>query len=174
MRKQVLVIGYGNPGRLDDGLGPALVDEFERLDLENVTVDAEYQLAVEDAAEIAQYDVVVFADASVRGGEPFEFSPVRPQRELSFTTHSVAPHAVVALARDMFHAEPRAFTLAIRGYEFNEFGERLSERARVNLREAVTFLARLIREDRFEEWMDVGDADDAEQYVFTITQADLN
>ena len=27
---KVLIIGYGNPGRLDDGLGPALADLMEK------------------------------------------------------------------------------------------------------------------------------------------------
>jgi hydrogenase maturation protease len=29
---RVLVIGYGNPGRQDDGLGPAAAAEIEKLD----------------------------------------------------------------------------------------------------------------------------------------------
>jgi DNA-binding response OmpR family regulator len=48
MANRVLVIGYGNPGRLDDGLGPALAETLQRLDLPGVTVDADYQLTAED------------------------------------------------------------------------------------------------------------------------------
>ena len=29
--RNVLLIGFGNPGRLDDGLGPALAAEIERV-----------------------------------------------------------------------------------------------------------------------------------------------
>ena len=34
----MLLLGYGNPGRLDDGLGPALAAQVERLALPGVTV----------------------------------------------------------------------------------------------------------------------------------------
>ena len=67
----VLIIGYGNPGRLDDGLGPALAEIMEEKRLPGLTVDANYQLAVEDAAQVAQYDVVVFADAAIAGDGPY-------------------------------------------------------------------------------------------------------
>ena len=51
----ILLIGFGNPGRLDDGLGPALADAIEKLALPGVTVESNYQLTVEDAAEIAKH-----------------------------------------------------------------------------------------------------------------------
>jgi len=66
----VLVIGYGNPGRRDDGLGPALAERLQELRLPGVDVDADYQLTVEDAAAAAEHDVVVFADAAQAGPEP--------------------------------------------------------------------------------------------------------
>ena len=33
MSKKILIIGFGNPGRLDDGLGPKLAEEFEKKDI---------------------------------------------------------------------------------------------------------------------------------------------
>ena len=61
--KKILLIGYGNPGRLDDGLGPAFAKAVEALHTPGVTVEANYQLAVEDAHAVAQHEIVVFADA---------------------------------------------------------------------------------------------------------------
>ena len=52
--------------RLDDGLGPALADALEKLDLPGVSVDADYQLMIEDAAEVAEHDFAIFADAAVK------------------------------------------------------------------------------------------------------------
>jgi hydrogenase maturation protease len=146
---RILVIGYGNPGRLDDGLGPALAAALEPLNLPGVTVDADYQLTVETAAAVAEHDLVIFADASVAGDEPFFFQALDAAgAELSFSTHSVEPEAVLALCEQLFAARPRAYVLGIRGYEFDEFGERLSEAARANLTAAVGFLARMLRETR--------------------------
>lgn len=151
MSRSVLVIGYGNPGRLDDGLGPALVAALETKGIPGVTVDADYQLNVEDASEIAKHDVVIFADASVKGREPYSFAEVKPGAVESFSTHSVEPEAVVAMAQDLFHAGTRAYALGIRGYRFNEFGEGLSEQARKNLESAVAFLEGIIRNDLIED-----------------------
>lgn len=145
----VLVIGYGNPGRLDDGLGPALAEALAALELPGVTVEANYQLTVEDAAAVAEHDVVVFADASVNGPEPYSFQPVEPKRNVSFSSHSLAPPAVLALAHELFGSATRGYVLGIRGYRFNEFAEALSPGARGNLRAAMRFLESLLRDDAF-------------------------
>jgi hydrogenase maturation protease len=150
-RPRILLFGFGNPGRLDDGLGPALAARFETCPETNLTVDADYQLTVEDAAQVAEHDVVIFADAAVRGTAPFYFRRIRPEAEISFSTHSVSPAAVVALAQQMFGGRAAAFVLGIRGYEFNEFGERLSARARAHLADAEAFLRTAVRENRFTE-----------------------
>ncbi len=138
---KVLVIGYGNPGRLDDGLGPELAEAISRKKLKNVTVDSNYLLTVEDAAEVAIHDVVIFADSSVNCKEPFVFSPIAPRVVNTFSSHSIEPEIVLGYAYDLFKAQTKGYTLAIRGYEFNEFGERLSFRARDNLNSAVKFLS---------------------------------
>ena len=44
--RRILVIGYGNPGRRDDGLGPALAARLEALALPGVTVESDFQLAI--------------------------------------------------------------------------------------------------------------------------------
>jgi hydrogenase maturation protease len=145
-QRKVLLIGYGNPGRLDDGLGPALAEQIDTLTLPGVTVDSDYQLTVEHAHDVAEYDVVIFADAHVSCPEPFEVRRIEPTGvTVSFSSHSVSPEGVIALAAELFDATPAAYTLGIRGYEFNEFGYGLSDRAEENLRQAVEFLARAAR-----------------------------
>jgi Ni,Fe-hydrogenase maturation factor len=57
--KRVLVLGYGNPGREDDGLGPAFATEISQLGRQNVTVLDNYQLMIEDATAVADADVGV-------------------------------------------------------------------------------------------------------------------
>lgn len=148
----VLLIGYGNPGRLDDGLGPALAAAVEAKNLPGVTVDSDYQLVVEDAAAVANYDVVIFADAAVNGPEPFSFTRISPQgSELSFSSHSCEPDAVLAMAHKMFHGSPKGYALGIRGYEFNAFGERLSDQAKANLDAAEVFVEGVIAGGLFDD-----------------------
>lgn len=138
---RVLIIGFGNPGRCDDGLGPALAAEVDALHLPGFTVESNYQLCVEDAGQVAEHDVAVFADASVDALEPFEFRELHSTRtDATFTTHSTSPEAVAGLAHELYGADTRAYVLAIRGYRFNEFDESLSDPAVENLRAAVKFI----------------------------------
>jgi hydrogenase maturation protease len=112
-------------------------------------VDSDYQLTVEDAAAVAEHDVVVFVDAACDGPEPYAFGPIAPGDSLSFSTHSVQPDGVLALARDLFQATTPGYLLGIRGYEFNEFGEGLSPRAQANLDQATAFLQSIARQRTF-------------------------
>jgi hydrogenase maturation protease len=150
MANKVVVIGYGNPGRCDDGLGPALAGALERLRIPGVTVESDYQLTVEDAAAVAAHRFVVFADAAVEGRAPFFFRAVQPAGQTSFSSHSLEPEAVLALARDLFRADTRGYALGIRGYRFNEFGEALSEKAQENLAAAIRFIVPVLRERAFD------------------------
>lgn len=145
MSTRVLVYGYGNPGRLDDGLGPALARELSaRLPGDELTIESGYQLQVEDAALVAEHGVVVFADADVACAEPFELRRLEPRPGAEFSTHSVAPAALLALAREHFDCRTVGFVLGIRGYEFDEFGEELSPGARRNLAAAADYVARAL------------------------------
>lgn len=148
---KVLLIGYGNPGRRDDGLGPALAAAIEKENLPGVTVDADYQLTVEDAAAVAEYDVVVFADADCAREETFYFERLAPGDAMSFSSHSATPGGVLALAQKLFGARTEAYVLGIRGYEFNEFGEGLTERARANLGAALAFLQPVLLRRTFRD-----------------------
>ena len=149
---RVLLIGYGNPGRLDDGLGPALAEAIEHKSFKNVTVDSNYQLTVEDAAEIAEHDVVIFADASVNSDEPFTFKSITPKVVNTFSSHSIEPEVVLGFAYDLFQAKTKGYALAVRGYEFNEFGEKLSSKAQDNLISAVEFLSELLTTKNFDQF----------------------
>jgi len=148
---KILLIGFGNPGRLDDGLGPALAEAVAKLEIPGVTVDADYQLTVEDAAEVARHDVVIFADADVSGPEPFAFRRIEPVPAVSFSSHSVQPSAVLGLAHELFGARTKGYLLGMRGYAFNAFDETLSEKARANLVEALRFITQVLRDGRFRE-----------------------
>lgn len=142
---KVLLIGYGNPGRLDDGLGPRLAELVAaQRPPPHVRVESNYQLNIEDAALIAEHDVVIFADAHVSCPDPFIFEPIQPAAHISFSTHSIDPASLLALAQETFGAKAVAYALGIRGHEFNEYAERLSDQAQRNLRAAVEFLLPLL------------------------------
>nr|MDQ2730551.1 hydrogenase maturation protease [Armatimonadota bacterium] len=63
-----LVIGYGNPLRRDDGLGPMAAQRLAALaDPLRVQVLTPYQLSPELAEPISQARFVLFIDASEEG-----------------------------------------------------------------------------------------------------------
>jgi hydrogenase maturation protease len=151
--RRVLVYGYGNPGRLDDGLGPAVIEALDGAIPPGVTLDSNYQLSVEDAALVAEHEVVVFVDADATGPAPFWFDALEPTDDVSFSSHSLSPGAVLGLSRGALGGTAAGYVLGVRGYEFDEFAERLSEGARRNLDAALAFLRRALAEQRFAEYV---------------------
>ncbi len=151
---KILLIGYGNPGRLDDGLGPALAAKIEAKAIEGLSVDSDYQLTVENAFDVSKYESVIFADASINGEEPFSFQTIQAQSPMSFSTHSVSPEAILFFAKTMFQAQTKAYLLGIRGYEFNEFEERLSEGAQRNLDLVFDFIIDLVQSGNLHNYPD--------------------
>jgi hydrogenase maturation protease len=146
---RVLVIGHGNPGRQDDGLGPALAFALEAKSLPHVTVEATYLLEPEDAELVSHHDVAVFVDAAVTGPEPFSVQAVRPAETLTFSSHGLGPAEIMGLAHQVFGSAARGYVLGVRGYQFDGFGEALSERARANLEQAQCHLEDLIQGGAF-------------------------
>ena len=148
-RRKILFYGFGNPAREDDAIGPLLADRVEKLGLADITVDSDYQLTVEDAADVAAHDVVVFADASVEGDESFTFTRLQPERQESFSSHSVSPQGVLGLARDLFGAESEAWMLAVRGISFAMFTETMTQQAEDNLEKAFAFIVPMLESGTF-------------------------
>lgn len=142
--RRVLILGYGNPGRQDDGLGPAAVAEIESMRLTNLTAFDNYQLNIEDAVDVAAHDIVWFVDAARTGPSPYSVRPVSPSSSIEFTSHIVRPETILAIAGQCYGGSPQAFLLAIRGYEF-EFIEALTPAAKDNLDAALAMLTERIR-----------------------------
>ncbi|MBU2555169.1 MAG: hydrogenase maturation protease [Bacteroidetes bacterium] len=146
-KKRVLVYGYGNPGRQDDGIGNEMVNMIQRwIETHHLTcmqTDSNYQLNIEDAEKISTWDIVVFVDATqeTRINE-YKFKPVEPsEAQVEFTMHAVSPEYVLHLAQKLFNKSPETYVLAIKGYEF-ELKEGLTDNAKLNLEQAFQFLTR--------------------------------
>lgn len=147
MAVRVLVLGYGNPAREDDALGPLVAEGIAGLDLEGVAVDSDYQLNVEDAVAVAAHDAVVFVDAAAEGPEPFSFRPVQPADGVGgFSSHALRAEGVMGLARQLFGSHAAAYMLGVRGYSFRMFQEELTAAAARNAAQAVRFLAQALRD----------------------------
>lgn len=144
MKAKTWIIGYGNPGRQDDGIGPYFIDQLaERLPPEmaaHVSLQDNYQLTVEDALEACRYQRVIFVDASLNGPSPFSYTVVNPLIPGELGSHSVSPNGLMQLCRTLYQHEPQAYILGIRGYQFDAFEEKLSRQALINVEAALEFL----------------------------------
>jgi len=140
---QILIYGYGNPGREDDGLGIELVNRLEEWSIQaaihGIEFDSNYQLNIEDAEAITAKDLVVFVDASTEDIEDFILTEVTGESDVSFTTHAASPGYIVKLCSDLFDKCPPVFLLHIKGYQW-EFREGISEKAEINLQKAFEFM----------------------------------
>lgn len=136
----ILVIGYGNPGRQDDGLGPTLVSRLADSHIPGVVTESQYQLCAEDALRISPFQQVVFVDAAVKMRSDFCFAPLRTGRHKGFGNHSLAPSAVLDLASSLYGCNPKGYQLGIRGTRFDQFEEKLSAVGEQNMEKALEFL----------------------------------
>ena len=148
--RRMLIYGYGNPGRQDDGLGKAMIDlagEWVRNeDLENISLDVGYQILVEDVTLLENKDVVLFVDASMDEGiADFDLAAVTADDNATFTMHQVSPGFLLALYETLYGPAPPAYLLQIRGYEW-ELEESLSRGAQENLQKAWKVLRQILKD----------------------------
>jgi hydrogenase maturation protease len=146
---KILVYGYGNPGRQDDGRGIALSETIETWARENeirdIETDSNYQLNIEDADRISTFDLVIFADATKEKIKGYALTSLKPSPKIDFTMHSVSPAFILNLCREVYQRKPSAYLLHIKGYEW-EFMKDMTAEAGKNLEEAALFLKERIME----------------------------
>ena len=146
-KTKILIYGYGNPGRQDDGLGNYFVDQAkawaESEGLDNILFDSNYQLNIEDAAEISDKDIVIFVDASIENLETFKLDEITPDDKVEFSMHSVSASYVVHLCKDIYGKSPKAFLLHIKGYEW-EFMEGITKQAIQNFEASFKYMKPLL------------------------------
>ncbi len=134
-----LLIGFGNKGRGDDGLGPAFAERIEMAAPAGLEIDIDYQLTVGHALAVAEADLVVFADARIGAQGAFSFAPVAAEGATGMGSHELSPEAVLTLAKTLYDRTPPAYVLAISGWDYGEVKEGLSAEAKTHLDTAEAF-----------------------------------
>ncbi len=142
-QKTVLVLGYGNPIRGDDGIGQTVATEVENWNLPNVRSQSLHQLVPEVAETLSQVDVAIFVDASITG-ETVELLAVEPleKTELNWG-HHLNPQSLLTLAKNLYNKTPEAWLISVPGVDF-ELGENLSETAKQGVTIALEKIKQLI------------------------------
>jgi hydrogenase maturation protease len=138
-KNKIIVIGIGNIGRQDDGLGWEFLDFLKKEGLPNVNLECRYQLQIEDAELICRYDTVIFVDAvKDHLKKEFYYKICEPSDKFSFSTHALVPETILFLAKKLYGHSPKAYVLGIRGYQW-DLNIGLSKKAIINFNNAKNY-----------------------------------
>lgn len=148
----VLIVGYGNPLRTDDGAGPAvaeLVAADPRAAALGADVRVEHQLTPELAVDVAPASLLVLVDAAE--GLPAGEVSVRRVEGLGGAdpsmTHHLEPESLLGLALGLFGAAPPAVVVSI-GARSLEVGEGLTPEVDAAARRAAGIVLDIMEEHR--------------------------
>jgi len=163
--KNKLIIGYGNNDRQDDGVAWHVIKELldtigyqitdlELSDLQDYrTVDKDLdvvftlQLMPEMADFISNYCKVCFIDAHTGNqNEEIHYEAISPLFQQSPFTHHLTPQSLLSIAKSLYHKQPDAVLLSIRGYEFGFF-RTLSPQTQILVKETLPILLNWISDN---------------------------
>jgi hydrogenase maturation protease len=141
----LLVIGYGNTLRGDDGVGPRVADAVGHLRLPGVRTLICPLLTPELADPISRAEKVIFVDAAVDAANEVQWRKLVPNETSQLMAHAANPRTMLALARDVFGRAPEAWWLTIPAVDLG-FHEEFSTTAQHGFAEAVEKIQAFCRE----------------------------
>jgi hydrogenase maturation protease len=134
---RVLIIGYGNPLRGDDGFGFRAAQRLRsEIDDPQVEIVAMHQLTPELMEPLSRTDRAIFIDA--------EWPAPTACRTGSAFTHHLTPAALIAGAQALYGRAAEATLLTTPGHDF-DFGESLSPAVENALEETVERVRAILR-----------------------------
>lgn len=131
--KKLLIVGYGNPDREDDGvawhilraltarLGLAAPNSYEDEFPESEHIDFAFhlQLTPEMAEDISIYEYVCFVDAHTGNiPEPVRLIDVESEFQHSPFTHHLTPQSLMSMCETIYARKPDAVLLSVLGHRF--------------------------------------------------------
>jgi hydrogenase maturation protease len=149
--KRILLLGYGNPDREDDGvawhilcaiaakLGLEKPASYEEEFPQSAKFDFAFQLQLtpEMAEEISTYEYVCFFDAHTGNiPEVVRLVEVESNFQRSPLTHHLTPQSLMSICETLYGRKPDAALVSVRGYHFR-FSRDLSEETAVLVLRAV-------------------------------------
>ena len=152
--KKVLLIGYGNPDREDDGvawhilqaislkLGLDAPQSYEDEFPESEEIDFAFylQLTPEMAEDISEYEYVCFIDAHTGSiPEPVLLIGVESEFQHSPFTHHLTPQSLLSMCETIYQKKPDAALLSVLGHRFL-FSRQLSEDTATLVPQAVNVI----------------------------------
>jgi hydrogenase maturation protease len=161
--RQLIVIGYGNTLRSDDGAGQKVAEIVDSWNLPQVRSLPVHQLTPELAAEITEAEIAIFVDVySVTESaivEPAEAEtrsiPIHPSTYRHDNSvrdgsgHTADPHSLLCLAEVAYGYAPAAWWILIPALNF-EFSEQLSPLTTAGMNTALQKIEQIAQEQNLE------------------------
>ena len=163
MNAKILVIGYGNVDRQDDGAGWHILktlssylgcefpeDPGTLIEIQTKTVDLLfiYQIFPELAETLSHYDRVCFVDAHTSEiPQEISWKVISPIYEKSPLTHHMTPNTVLSITHTIYDQVPEAILVSVQGTRFG-FERELSKHT-----EELVHIA----SDKIWEWINSGE-----------------
>lgn len=138
---RLVVIGYGNELRRDDGVGPLVARAVADWRLPGVLALASHGLVPELAEHLSRAERALFVDA--KRASRLELAEVRPAPAAALG-HAGGPGWLLSLAEEVLGRAPAAWLITVPAAEFGH-GEGLTPLAQAGLAEALALVCRLAR-----------------------------
>jgi hydrogenase maturation protease len=147
MDKNIVIIGYGNQLRGDDGVGLLVLDELSHSfsGRPDICLIRRHQLDIADTEDISQSRAVIFVDAHVsEEREDVELSELDLVEGATYVvTHISLPEELMSATQAIYGTAPSAYVCAVRGYDF-EFGTAATENARKLVTQAARDIVEMV------------------------------
>jgi hydrogenase maturation protease len=141
------IIGYGNPHRRDDGIGPYIVGRLQNRFKESghIRFRTTHQLEPALVEELGHADRLVLVDATLKKlRDGWECARIRSESgALPYLTHHIKPSFLLALLESVYHRSPRTWLASVQGDDFG-FGEGLTPEAEARAKKAMSAIFDLV------------------------------
>jgi hydrogenase maturation protease len=142
-KEQILVIGYGNTLRGDDGVGQLVAMAVKKWNLPQVKSLFLHQLIPELAEKIAEFETVIFIDACLEGNQ-VELKALKTLTNNNWG-HFLQPESLLYLSKLLYQKTPQAWLITVPAKNLS-LGENLSYSAQKGIKKALTKIKDIINQ----------------------------
>jgi hydrogenase maturation protease len=148
MSLRILIIGYGNTLRRDDGVGWRVARHVARWQRPGVTAQALFQLTPELAADLSDASHALFVDAA-QAQKGMAVCMVQPVAEPGSLAHAGDPGRLLGWTQALYGRQPDSWLLTIPACDTG-LGKQISPLGRQGMRAALAWIRDWL-DERFEE-----------------------
>jgi hydrogenase maturation protease len=151
LHQSILVIGYGNLLRSDDGVGQGIARAIAGWGMPNVEAIAVHQLTPELIERLVTVDITIFVDAYpvTATEQDIQICPLELARLGMTSGHWCEPQMLLAMMQALYGYHPQGWWVMVPGVHF-ELGECLSPIAQQGMDAALQEIEHLITSERLE------------------------